>query len=197
MAKCKECTKSFGLLELKNGICKQCLNKLKPPCASCKQNFEESELIEGFCSPCRKKYLQRKAQEKEERESYLASKEDKELKAKRLQEVILTTESDSNLDITERLGIVTSECAYGMNIFKDLFTSVSDVVGGRSKSIQNVLKDAKNEVLDGLKQEAVSLGANAVVAVNLDYNEFSGGGKSMLFVVATGTAVKIKSDNQE
>jgi hypothetical protein len=36
------------------------------------------------------------------------------------------------------------------------------------------------------------LGANAVVGVALDYSEFSGQGKSMLFLVASGTAVIIK-----
>jgi uncharacterized protein YbjQ (UPF0145 family) len=30
-----------------------------------------------------------------------------------------------------------------------------------------------------------------VVGVDLDYNEFSGGGKSMLFLVASGTAVRL------
>ena len=33
----------------------------------------------------------------------------------------------------------------------------------------------------------------AVIAVDLDYSEFSGGGKSMLFLVASGTAVVAES----
>jgi hypothetical protein len=41
-----------------------------------------------------------------------------------------------------------------------------------------------------------SLGADAVVGVDLAYSEFSGGGKSMLFVVATGTAVKLVSPDE-
>jgi len=31
-----------------------------------------------------------------------------------------------------------------------------------------------------------------VIGVKLDYSEFSGGGKSMLFLVASGTAVKLR-----
>jgi len=40
--------------------------------------------------------------------------------------------------------------------------------------------------------EAMALGAHAVVGVDLDYSEISGGGKSMLFLVASGTAVTLK-----
>ena len=43
-----------------------------------------------------------------------------------------------------------------------------------------------------LKKEADNIGANAVIAVDLDYSEISGGGKSMLFLVASGTAVKVE-----
>lgn len=89
------------------------------------------------------------------------------------------------------LDIVSAECAYGMNVLKDLFAGVTDVVGGRSGSTQNVLKDARRTVMAELRNEAFAIGADAVVGVGLAYSEFSGGGKSMLFVVATGTAVKL------
>ena len=105
-------------------------------------------------------------------------------------EVLLTTENASNLKVLKRLDVITAECAYGMNIFKDLFASISDIFGGRNKSIQNTLKDARKNVLAELQKEAFSLGANAVVGIDLDYSEISGGGKfGMLFIVASGTAV--------
>ncbi|WP_076919152.1 YbjQ family protein [Pseudoalteromonas sp. SK18] len=108
-------------------------------------------------------------------------------------EVILTTETASNLKVLKRLDVITAECAYGMNIFKDLFASISDIFGGRNKSIQNTLKDARKNVLAELQKEAFSLGANAVVGIDLDYSEISGGGKfGMLFIVASGTAVIIE-----
>lgn len=108
-------------------------------------------------------------------------------------EVILTTETASNLKVLKRLDVITAECAYGMNIFKDLFASISDIFGGRNKSIQNTLKDARKNVLAELQKEAFSLGANAVIGIDLDYSEISGGGKlGMLFIVASGTAVIIE-----
>lgn len=88
--------------------------------------------------------------------------------------------------------IITSECVYGMNLFKDFFASITDVVGGRSNASQTVLRDLRKTCLKELKLEAVSIGANAVIAVDLDYSEFSGGGKSMLFLVASGTAVTVE-----
>lgn len=78
----------------------------------------------------------------------------------------------------------------GINIVSDFFASVRDIVGGRSGVTQNILRDSRKVVLSELKREAHSLGANAVVGVSLAYSEFSGGGKSMLFVIASGTAVR-------
>lgn len=95
-------------------------------------------------------------------------------------------------DVAEVVEIISAECAFGMNIFKDLLSGVSDIFGGRSGATQNVLRDARRTVLADLRREACAVGADAVIAVDLDYSEFSGGGKSMLFVVASGTAVKLK-----
>lgn len=104
--------------------------------------------------------------------------------------IILTTETSSDLKIIERKEIVTAECAFGMNIFKDLFASVRDIVGGRSKSVQNTLRDARRTTLYELKKEAYEVGANAVVGVDLDYVELSASG-SMVLLVASGTAVVV------
>ena len=40
--------------------------------------------------------------------------------------ITLTTETAPNLKITKRIEIVTAECAFGMNIFKDLFAANND-----------------------------------------------------------------------
>ena len=78
------------------------------------------------------------------------------------------------------------------SIFSGIFFSgITDLFGGRSKSSQRVLRDARRTCLHELEKEALQVGADAVIAVNLDYSEFSGRGKSMLFLVATGTAVRI------
>lgn len=108
--------------------------------------------------------------------------------------IILTTAfTVANHDIVEEIDIVTAECAYGMNIFKDFFASIRDFVGGRSESVENVLKDAKETTMNELRAVARHMGADAVIGIDLDYHELAGGGKNgMLLVVASGTAVKLK-----
>lgn len=96
--------------------------------------------------------------------------------------------------VTETLDVISSECVLGMNIFKDFFTAVSDVVGGRSGTAQKALAEGRRECLLGLRQEAAGLGADAIIAVTFHYSELTGGGKSMLLVAATGTAVKVKKN---
>jgi len=107
-----------------------------------------------------------------------------------INKIILTTEVAINIDIIDRIEIITAECVLGMNIFKDIAASFTDVLGGRSVSTQKTLRDLRTTVLYELKREAYELGANMVVGVDLDYSEFSGGKKSMLFLVASGTAIK-------
>lgn len=109
-----------------------------------------------------------------------------------IEAVMLTTESQSNLRISKRIEIITAECAFGMNIFKDLFAGVRDIVGGRSKAVQATMRDARQTALYELKKEAYEVGANAVIGVDLDYVELSAAG-SMVMLVASGTAVVIEN----
>ena len=112
-------------------------------------------------------------------------------KSARIEAIMLTTETAPNLNITKRIEIVTAECAFGMHIFKDLFAAVRDIVGGRSKAVQQTMRDARRMALYELKVEADLVGANAVIGVDLDYVELSAAG-SMVMLVASGTAVVIE-----
>lgn len=111
----------------------------------------------------------------------------------KIQGILLTTAPTlDGYRVTETLDVITAECVLGMNIFKDIMAGLSDVFGGRSETTEKSLRDARITCLYALRKEADALGANAVIAVDLDYSEFSGGGKSMLFLVASGTAVKVE-----
>lgn len=89
------------------------------------------------------------------------------------------------------------ECVFGINLFRDFFAGLADFFGGRSEATQKVLRDARKTCLYDLKKGAYRVGANAVIAVKLDYSEFFGKGKSMLFLVASGTAVKVEKAAQQ
>ncbi|MDP6573022.1 MAG: YbjQ family protein [Rhodospirillales bacterium] len=108
-------------------------------------------------------------------------------------DIVLTTETVlSGYHVAERLEIITAECVFGMNVFRDMFAGIRDIFGGRSSSSQKVLRDSRRVCLTELRREALLLGANAVIAVDLSYNEISGDGKSMLFLVASGTACRVE-----
>lgn len=108
-------------------------------------------------------------------------------------DLIVTTEfSMAEYKVTERIEVITAECVFGMNLFKDFFAGIRDIFGGRSSTSQKVLRDARRTCLTELRREALIVGANAIVGVDLDYSEISGDGKSMLFVVVSGTAVTVE-----
>ncbi|MBC7281499.1 heavy metal-binding domain-containing protein [Hoeflea sp.] len=101
-----------------------------------------------------------------------------------------TTNTIEGREIVEYLGIVTGEAILGTNIFRDLFAGIRDIVGGRSGAYEKALREARGIALRDMQDEAARLGANAVIGIDLDYENISAGGKSsMLMVSASGTAV--------
>ena len=101
-----------------------------------------------------------------------------------------TTNTVEGHPVREYLGIVTGEVIVGANLFRDLFASITDIVGGRSGKYEDVLARARKEALGEMEAEAVKLGGNAVVGVDIDY-EVLGQNGSMLMVSASGTAVTL------
>ncbi len=105
--------------------------------------------------------------------------------------IITTTHSVEGKTIHEYKGIVTGEAILGANIFKDMFAGIRDIVGGRSATYEKELRDAKDIALREMEERAVSLGANAIVGVDLDYENLGSSG-GMLMVTASGTAVTLR-----
>jgi uncharacterized protein YbjQ (UPF0145 family) len=107
--------------------------------------------------------------------------------------VITTTPTIQGYEIGEYFGIVTGEAILGANIFKDLFAGIRDIVGGRSAAYEEELRRARQLALEQMLAEAQSLGADAIVGVDLDYETVGvGRGGNMLMVTASGTAVKVQ-----
>jgi uncharacterized protein YbjQ (UPF0145 family) len=104
--------------------------------------------------------------------------------------LMTTTSTVETRRITDYLGVVTGEVIVGANVFKDLFASITDIVGGRSGSYEASLRQARETALKELEDEARAVGADAVVGIDLDY-EVIGKNGSMLMVSVTGTAVKL------
>jgi uncharacterized protein YbjQ (UPF0145 family) len=166
MARCTNCGKEKSFFEGGKGLCAECF---------------AVEMVEG-----RIKTPEEMKADAEARRVADATK------TAEIDGIMLTTEAyPQGLTITRRIEVVTAECAFGMNIFKDLFAGVRDIVGGRSEAVQKTMRDSRRVALYELKKEAHAVGANAVIGVDLDYVELSAAG-SMVLLVASGTAVKIE-----
>lgn len=104
--------------------------------------------------------------------------------------IITTTDQVEGRRVVDYLGVVTGEAIIGVNVFRDFFAGIRDIVGGRSGGYQNALKDAREHAMADLQDAAKRLGADAVVAVDLDY-EVLGKENGMLMVSINGTAVRL------
>ena len=104
--------------------------------------------------------------------------------------LLTTTNNVEGKTISTYYGMVTGEAIIGANIFKDIFASITDIVGGRSGAYEKSLKDAKNIAVQEMIEAAQALGANGIIAIDLDY-ETMGKDGGMMMVSASGTAIKI------
>ena len=104
--------------------------------------------------------------------------------------IVTTTATVEGRPVRDYLGIVTGEVIVGANIFRDLFASITDIVGGRSGKYEDVLARARGEALSEMKAKAREIGGNAMIGVDLDY-EVLGQNGSMLMVSFSGTAVTL------
>ena len=104
--------------------------------------------------------------------------------------ILSTTPSIEGRTIREYKGVVTGETIIGANFVKDLFAGIRDIVGGRSGSYEQVLREAKDTSMNEMMERARAMGANAIVGIDIDY-ETIGSNSSMLMVATSGTAVVI------
>jgi uncharacterized protein YbjQ (UPF0145 family) len=102
--------------------------------------------------------------------------------------ILTTTSIVEGRPVSRYLGVVTGEAIIGANIFRDMFATVRDIVGGRSATYEKALAEAREVAMTEMQTRAQELGANAVVAIDVDY-EVLGQNNGMLMVAVSGTAV--------
>lgn len=117
-----------------------------------------------------------------------------EVKAE-IQSIKLTTSLVfSDYRIAHEFGIVSAQCVFGQNLFKDLGASITDLFGGRSRISQKALQDSKDVAIYEMQEKAHYKGANGITAVKMDMMELSGatvGSSNMILFHVYGTAVKV------
>jgi uncharacterized protein YbjQ (UPF0145 family) len=104
--------------------------------------------------------------------------------------LMTTTALIEGRTISRYHGVVTGEAIIGANIFRDLFASVRNIVGGRSGAYENALAEARQAAMKDMQEKADDLGANAVIGIDIDY-EVLGQDNGMLMVCVSGTAVTV------
>ncbi|MCA9362434.1 heavy metal-binding domain-containing protein [Candidatus Kaiserbacteria bacterium] len=110
------------------------------------------------------------------------------------QTVQLTSEAGPfhDLVIKKRFEPVHAIAVYGTFIVRDWFAAIRDVLGGRSRSSQNVIVDAIEQVQNEVRLRAWQQGANYVVGFHLSVSEVSGKGKAMHTAFAYGTPLVVE-----
>lgn len=148
-------------------------------CVECRRELPDYQVRFGICNEC-----------------FNESAVDQETALKRKAEkVILSTSIDvPGREVADCIGLVSSEAAFAQGIIKDIGNSWRDFLGGKSSNVQQAIRQVRETCLLQLKTEAARLKADAVVAVQISYNDIntpSAGG--ILFMAATGTAVRLTS----
>ena len=103
--------------------------------------------------------------------------------------LVTTTNSLEGKTIETYHGIVSGEAIMGANIVRDIFASVTDIIGGRSAAYEDKLAEGRRIAIEEMTQRARSIGANAVIGVDLDFETVREG---MMMCIATGTAVTVR-----
>lgn len=104
--------------------------------------------------------------------------------------LVLTTPNIEGKKISTYYGLVTGESLLGANVYKDLFSGVRDVVGGRTSAYEEELKKARSIALESMEEKAKKKGANAVIGVKIIYHNLGGTMGNTIMVSVSGTAVK-------
>ena len=174
MAQCSICGKQIGMLAAN-------------PCTACITEMNEKHEAELR----KQKSLDEEIAQQEQRKQEQYSSQQEERKAE-IESILVTTENAPDLNITDRLGIVTAQAAFEINNFKDIVVGFMNPVKGRSSELEKQLDILKERALYGLKGKAYELKANAVIAVDIDISTVTIGQISMLMLVASGTAVVVE-----
>jgi len=92
--------------------------------------------------------------------------------------------------ITQTLGLVSGCNVQGVNFIKDMFASIANTFGGKSKSYAKEGERTKREAIDDMVENAKKLGADNIVSILVDMEVIPQKKGTLFMVNVTGTAVK-------
>lgn len=106
--------------------------------------------------------------------------------------LLSSTNTLEQKQITKYHGLVIGESLIGSNVYKDLFSGVRDVVGGRTSAYEKELEKARELALDSMQEKAKDINANAIIGLKISYNNLGGTMGNTILVTTYGTAISYK-----
>lgn len=102
--------------------------------------------------------------------------------------ILSNTETIPGRSITEFYGVVTGNTVRAKHVGRDFMAGLKNIVGGELKGYTELLQDSRNEATERMIEQAVSMGANAVVNVRYATSSIAQGAAELF---AYGTAVRV------
>jgi len=102
--------------------------------------------------------------------------------------LLTNLESVPGRQTVEHYGLVSGSTVRAKHMGRDIAAGLKNLVGGELKGYTELLQEARAEAVERMKQQAVAMGANAVVNVRFSTSSITAGASELY---AYGTAVKI------
>lgn len=100
--------------------------------------------------------------------------------------LVVSVHAPEGVKISKYFNMITSEVVLGTGLVSEVNARLADFMGVQATAMESKLEEAKELAIRTLKLRALRLGANAIVAVDIDYHSL---GSNLLIVVASGTPV--------
>lgn len=109
--------------------------------------------------------------------------------------IIVTTENIQGAKIERVVGLVFGVSVRSRNVIGDWLGNFKATFGGKQPGYAAMITENRIDAMKDMIEHAEQHGANAIIAVRFDSNEFGGGrGHAMSEVVCYGTAAVVRND---
>jgi len=103
--------------------------------------------------------------------------------------IIVTTNEVPGKSISETIGLVQGSTVKAKHVGRDIGASLKTLVGGEIRGYSDLMREARDEALQRMIQEAEKAGANAVIGMRYQTSQIM---QTASEVIAYGTAVKVE-----
>ena len=103
--------------------------------------------------------------------------------------ILSNTEEVPGRKVRELYGVVSGSTVRAKHIGRDFMAGLKNLVGGELKGYTELLREARQEAMDRMVEQAEAMGANAVLNVRFSTSSVAQGAAELF---AYGTAVRLE-----